>query len=114
VQDISSQRCFNHAWREAVARCVGCGRHFCRECIVEHEDQMVCAPCLEKRAGSTTGRKRHFLFLSRAVLFVFCFFMIWLFFYTVGRGLLILPSSFHEGNIWQKSYWNTGAESQNE
>jgi hypothetical protein len=114
MQDISSQRCFNHSWREAVARCVSCSRHFCRECIVEHEDRMICAQCLGKLAVNKASRKKHFLVLFRAVLWVFGFVMIWLFFYTIGQGLLILPSSFHEGNIWQRSYWNAGSESQNE
>jgi hypothetical protein len=30
---------------------------------------------------------------------------LWLFFYFMGRGLLILPSSFHEGTLWQAGYW---------
>lgn len=114
MQDISSQRCFNHSWREAVARCVRCGRYFCRECIVEHDDRMVCAQCLGRLAGDNAGGKRRFLYLSRAVLWVFGFFIIWLFFYTIGQGLLILPSSFHEGNIWKRSYWNLDSKSQNE
>jgi len=28
----------------------------------------------------------------------------WLFFYAVGRDLLAIPDSFHEGTIW-KSHW---------
>jgi hypothetical protein len=44
------QRCFNHATREAVARCPQCSQFFCRECITEHDDRVICAACLKKLA----------------------------------------------------------------
>ena len=47
-RDLSLQRCRNHAEREAVARCPGCGHHFCRECVTEHDDRILCAACLRK------------------------------------------------------------------
>jgi hypothetical protein len=43
MQDITQQRCLNHMLREAVARCPECSRFFCRECITEHEDKVLCA-----------------------------------------------------------------------
>ena len=48
MQNLAHQRCFNHAVREAVARCPECGQCFCRECITEHDDRVVCAACLKK------------------------------------------------------------------
>ena len=47
--NLSQQRCFNHTSREAVARCPECGRFFCRECITEHDDRVLCAVCLGKK-----------------------------------------------------------------
>lgn len=44
------QRCFNHATREAVARCPECSQFFCRECITEHDDRVICSACLKKLA----------------------------------------------------------------
>ncbi len=45
---LASQRCLNHATREAVARCPECGHFYCRECITEHDDRVICASCLKK------------------------------------------------------------------
>jgi hypothetical protein len=33
-------------------------------------------------------------------------FTVWLFFYLLGQGLLRLPSSFHEGTLWQDPWLN--------
>ena len=45
---LAHQRCFNHATREAVARCPECHHFFCRECITEHDDRVLCTGCLKK------------------------------------------------------------------
>ena len=50
TSNLTFQRCFNHAAREAVARCPACGHYFCRECITEHDDRVICAACLRKLA----------------------------------------------------------------
>src|SRR6266576_2922250 len=42
------QHCWNHEAREAVCRCPGCARPFCRECVTEHEARLLCAQCLRK------------------------------------------------------------------
>ncbi|RJP24321.1 MAG: rhomboid family protein [Candidatus Abyssobacteria bacterium SURF_5] len=106
MHDLSRQRCFNHAWREAVAQCLECHRYYCRECATEHEDRMICAPCLAKITGKKKKRKARLASLSRTVLWCSSFLIIWIFFYLLGRGLIALPSSFHEGNIWRQSYWS--------
>jgi len=48
MKDLAHQRCFNHVQREAVARCPQCRGYFCRECITEHDDRVICAGCLSK------------------------------------------------------------------
>lgn len=95
---IAVQRCHVHFDREAVAKCVECTEFFCRECITEHEGRIVCAACLQKLAlaAEKTGASR--LPLSRlASLFMAGVGLIgaWLFFYTLGRLLLSVPSEFH-------------------
>jgi hypothetical protein len=100
VIDISQQRCFNHANREAVARCLQCGRTFCRECVTEHEARLICAQCLttlvqtpaRKRARSTAVLSGSWCLLSA--------FLLWVVFYYLGRLLLSLPSSFHASVFW--------------
>ena len=31
--------------------------------------------------------------------------LLWLAFYAVGRTLLLIPSSFHEGSLWRDMAW---------
>jgi hypothetical protein len=92
--------------REAVARCPGCSRYFCRECITEHEDIVVCAACLRKHtkpSGSSTVRLRGFLRLGH---FVLGFLILYLLFYYFAQILLAIPSDFHEGTLWQAGWWS--------
>jgi hypothetical protein len=114
MNDLSRQRCFNHAWREAVALCVECGRYYCRECVIEHDDRMVCASCLNKVAAARAKRKARLALFSRACVFFFGFLTIWIFFYLLGRGLLALPSEFHEGDLWRRSYWDSALDDSGE
>ncbi len=99
--DITHQRCFNHESREAVARCPECGRFFCRECITEHEDRVLCASCLSRLLNSHTVGAFRFSGLIRALQFLSGGMLLWVFFYYLGQVLLSLPASFHEGTMWQ-------------
>ncbi len=98
--NLSQQRCFNHTSREAVARCPECGRFFCRECITEHDDRVLCAVCLGKKGK--TGFIRN-IRLSADMIRVIHFFsgtlIIWIFFYYLARILLAIPVSFHDGTF---------------
>jgi hypothetical protein len=103
--NLSLQRCFNHAEREAVACCPDCHQYFCRECITEHDDRVVCATCLKNfaKAAVETGRGWvNTLALGRCILGLLA---AWVFFYLVGEILLALPTSFHEGTYWQVKWW---------
>jgi hypothetical protein len=98
------QRCSNHARRAAAARCPGCARFFCRECITEHEGRVLCAACIGKqleKAEAQTG------FFSRVTVTVFIFLgflTAWFFFYYTGQSLLALPDAFHDGTLWQTGW----------
>ena len=97
---LADQRCLNHSFREAVARCPECSHFYCRECITEHEERVICAACLKKLAGSRPNERSG---AGRLVLLLQCLFGIatlWLFFFLLGQALLALPTSFHEGTIW--------------
>ena len=48
--DLSLKKCFNHAAREAAARCLDCKNFFCAECITEHDGRLTCSNCLTKKA----------------------------------------------------------------
>ena len=100
--DLSRQRCLNHAQREAVARCPECKRYFCRECVAEHDDRVLCASCLRKLLAPEEKEKYPLRFLLRAIQLTCSVVVLWLFFYYLGEILLLFPTSFHEGTIWEK------------
>lgn len=101
MEALAKQRCFNHSHREAVARCPECGRFYCRECITEHEDRVLCARCLERLHRPRQKTVRRFRPLIRTIQAGLGIMIAWLFFYWAGKILLALPSSFHEGTLWK-------------
>ncbi len=100
MRDLAHQRCFNHAQREAVARCPECRQFFCRECITEHDDRVICAACLRKVARVPLFQRRGFAGVIRLGQCAVGFFLVWIFFYMIGQWLISLPSSFHERTLW--------------
>jgi hypothetical protein len=101
MQNLAHQRCFNHAGREAVARCPECGHCFCRECITEHDDRVVCAACLKNLTARPPVRRTTLVRLLGLAQCAFGILIAWFFFFLIGAGLLKLPASFHEGTLWQ-------------
>ncbi len=101
MQALSLQRCLHHPAREAVARCPECGRFYCRECIVEHEDRVVCADCLKRMVQAKGGKGRSRLaWVPGAAFLALGFLVAWMFFYETGALLLKIPAAFHEGTLW--------------
>lgn len=98
---IAQERCFNHASREAVARCPECRRTFCRECISEHDDRVICAFCL-KRVSQKGARRYRLARLMRFAQVLVGVLLLWSSFYLLGKALLRIPSSFHEMAIGQE------------
>ncbi len=94
--------CFNHPRREAAARCVGCGRPFCRECVTPIDRRMYCSACLVAKTSVKAAKKRDWFILSVAGQLVLGLLGLWFTTYFLGRALLELPSNFHEGTIWMK------------
>ena len=110
---LTQQRCFHHGTREAVARCPQCRRYFCRECVTEHDDRLICAACLAKRSaarGSGAARWRAVATGGECLVAVLT---AWLFFYGLGRALLLLPDAFHSGTLWQVENNRDAAAPQN-
>ena len=95
------QRCFNHATREAVVRCPECRQYFCRECVTEHDDRMVCTACLKKLAKVSLVRRPAFLKSLCILQCVAALVLAWFFFFLIGQSLLKIPTRFHEGTLWQ-------------
>ena len=102
---LSSQRCFNHEMREAAARCPECRHFFCRECITEHGARVLCAGCLKKIAPAQTGPKRSWVSVLGWIPSGLGVLMVLVFFYSLGRFLLTMPTQYHEGTVWRTG-WN--------
>ena len=104
MQSLANQRCFNHALREAAARCPECKQFFCRECITEHDDRILCTACLARLTKRPLTKR---LALTQIFWLLQCavgLLIAWYFFFLIGEDLLKLPNSFHEGTLWQK-HW---------
>ncbi len=119
---LTRQRCWNHAEREAAARCPSCARFFCRECVTEHAGRMVCAACLrtqfaagERRlrpGGGRAGRAWRAVAANawRAAQVGAGIVTAWFFFHLVAGWLVSLPEQFHEGTFWKHSIFGETGE----
>lgn len=103
---LADQKCRRHALREAAARCLDCGGFFCRECVTEHDDRVICSDCLSKLAEKAKKKSPAFRLVFRFAGGFAGFFLVWLFFFGLGQFLLVLPSAFHEGTYWTESIWH--------
>jgi hypothetical protein len=97
------QVCLNHPGREAVARCPECRRYFCRECVTEHDDRLICAACLRTLSVEPSDRKLSLAPLLRLAAAGAGLVLAWACFFWLGQILLNTPSDFHEGTVWKKS-----------
>src|SRR5882757_2911198 len=96
---VLAQRCLHHASREAVARCPECGQFFCRECIVEHENRVICAGCLARLAAAPAPRRSAWRAAGPLAGAATGFFLTWLVFYVIGRMLLAVPDDVHASKL---------------
>jgi len=93
---LTLTRCFNHGQREAVARCPSCRRHFCRECVTEHDHKLLCASCIAALASSSEIPERRRWPIVPAVQLLASVFVLWIAFFMVGQALLSIPAEFHD------------------
>jgi len=106
MQSLANQRCFNHAMREAAARCPECKQFFCRECITEHDDRVLCTACLAKLTQKPLAKRFALTQIFWLMQCVIGLIIAWYFFFLIGENLLKLPNSFHEGTLWQAHWIN--------
>jgi hypothetical protein len=96
--ELSSARCFHHPVREAVVRCTSCGRFFCRECVTEHHERFLCGECLAAGPADASRDRRRVTAVLRGLLGLL---FLWGCFYWFGKGLLLIPTRFHDGTAFQ-------------
>ena len=99
---LAKTRCFQHADREAAARCPECERFYCRECVTEHDGRMICRTCLEILQREFEAEKKGTLSEAWAWLLAFGGYVLASYvFYQMGRFLLRIPSEFHSGTLFE-------------
>lgn len=108
---LTTQRCLNHGAREAVGRCPECAHFFCRECITEHDDRIICAACLRKLSTPVTRPTRRLPSVWPVLQLGAGFASAWILFYLIGRLLLALPSEFHESSLWDLDFLDAAMQS---
>jgi hypothetical protein len=102
MSTLAARKCVRHAAREAVARCVACTEHFCRECVVEHTGALLCAACLAKEvAAKKTDRVSLWQRQGRRLVTLACVVLLWVAFYAFGQFLKNIPPEVHEGTLWK-------------
>lgn len=104
MTSLAVQRCLHHPAREAVARCPECRQYFCRECITEHDDRVICSACLRKLTAKVETRRRDFAPAWRTSAAVTGLLIAWVFFFLVGRFLVNIPAKFHESAVWESIF----------
>ena len=97
---LTAERCLHHPLREAVARCVECRQVFCRECITEHDDRIVCSACLKKLIAQSDSTRWTLGKLFAPMPVAIGLIIAWLFFYLAGRVFISIPARYHEGTVW--------------
>ena len=84
-----------------MCRCLVCAKYYCRECVIEYDDRLICAACLRKLTQSSPQTRA--LGHTTGVVCTFTGLLLaWIFFYYAGQVLILIPSAFHEGTVWQK------------
>jgi hypothetical protein len=94
------QRCWNHDAREAVCRCPGCGRSFCRECVTEHAARLLCAACLKALAHAPPSRAGGVRRLVPAGMLLAGILLAWLVFFGAGAAFHLFASRLEQSS-WQ-------------
>lgn len=99
---LAARKCERHSAREAVARCPSCEDHFCRECVVEHEGQLLCAPCLGRlNLDGDDNKQSRWVFVTRFGRLAFAMLVLWIAFYAFGQFLKTVPPAVHDGTLWR-------------
>lgn len=98
---MAQVQCLNHPKREAAARCTACGQVFCRECVTNLGGRMVCGACYQVKTTVETKVRKDWFVLKFVLQVVVGMGLFWGLWWRVGRLLAGMPSSFHEGTMWE-------------
>ena len=82
------QSCWNHESREAVCKCLNCGRSYCRECVTEHQGRLLCASCLNLSLAKHSAGVGVFRKMAPAILIAAGLLIAWLAFWGFGEVVI--------------------------
>lgn len=88
---MHARRCVLHAQREAAARCPGCKRFYCRECITEHDGKVLCSGCLTENTRERSEKKQGSGHFKMTAGLIGTFLVLLLIFFSMGVLIQILP-----------------------
>jgi hypothetical protein len=109
---IALERCWNHAAREAVCRCPGCARFYCRECVTEHEGRLLCAACVAGVAAQPRHRTTWLGRFAGPASAAAGMLLAWLAFYGTARLIAELTDRLEEQQWRRESMWRDGRPAQ--
>ncbi len=78
-------KCSNHIEREAVARCPRCKKDYCRECVTEYKEEMLCINCLSLIPDKKKSKSSFLGSLFLLFLFAISFLITTSIFYLIGE-----------------------------
>ena len=93
MTSLAQERCFRHDLREAAGRCPSCRRYYCRECLTEHDHQLLCVTCLAQlSSGPAISARRpwrwDYTYPLIGLLLTFTLF------YWLGQTLILATTDF--------------------
>jgi hypothetical protein len=92
---FASKRCFVHSAREAVCLCTICRKSFCRECVIEQEQRLVCAACMSRSTAAKRDSRAKLDAVQGTGSVLLAILLAWVFFYMAGRIFLLAEPSRH-------------------
>ena len=95
MSTIQLTRCFNHHHREASAKCPACSKFYCRECVTEHDEKILCTSCLRQAVQTPFPKKKDRSDWLILILFPCSFVILWYLFFLVGRIMAAVPNRLH-------------------
>jgi hypothetical protein len=85
-----------HSGREAACRCPRCKQYFCRECVTEHQEQLMCSACHRQamqQARAGVAKRKLWQLVVVPVFGTTALTVTWLFFYSFGQVLLTVAGA---------------------
>ncbi|OGH60014.1 MAG: hypothetical protein A3G34_12080 [Candidatus Lindowbacteria bacterium RIFCSPLOWO2_12_FULL_62_27] len=99
MTELAASSCRLHPDRPAAALCPGCRRYYCRECVTEHDDQLLCRSCMDAVRSPADRRAGLWEWPARLAMLGAGLFGVYTLFYFAGQILSWIPPDYHAGKL---------------